>query len=532
MKKRIVATMLTVSMVAGLVAGCGSNSSVSSGSDSSNAGKTQDAAEAADSKSTTQAPVSDGDTVEFSVYGSIWDPYKETSDVLDKWQEETNTKINFEWAQSDSFDTQLAAKVASQQLPDVIIVQSGNAQELIEEGAIIPITEYLEKDCPNFMSMFSDDDMIYVRNQDGEIYGLGFVMDNRAALSTAIRTDWLENLGLDQPTTWDEWVNVWKAFKEQDANGNGDTTDEIPLAISYANFFELESIFGINSNGKFSIEDGKYIYDPENPKYEAFLDGMRELYADGILYKEYITCDDSQLSTIGANNTLGTMVNWAEQAKVLSLGAREIDEDALFSCITPITGPNGDAAIPARQKFQQTTFFTQAAVESGNIDRILQAFDYLYSEAGVNLTNYGIEGQTYEVVDGKPQVQAPYNTDFATARSYGLIPTIIPFCFLKDSYMQYLLGGQTYDDLDETGKSFVDGLNINDDYYYDKAPNFTTEAYVEYADLLDQQISLRDQYIMGKISKDKYNTEYQALKDAGLQEVIDQAQAAYEAVTK
>lgn len=321
MKKRIVATMLTVSMVAGLVAGCGSNSSVSSGSDSSNAEKTQDAAEAADSKSTTQASVSDGDTVEFSVYGSIWDPYKETSDVLDKWQEETNTRINFEWAQSDSFDTQLAAKVASQQLPDVIIVQSGNAQELIEEGAIIPITEYLEKDCPNFMSMFSDDDMIYVRNQDGEIYGLGFVMDNRAALSTAIRTDWLENLGLDQPTTWDEWVNVWKAFKEQDANGNGDTTDEIPLAISYANFFELESIFGINSNGKFSIEDGKYIYDPENPKYEAFLDGMRELYADGILYKEYITCDDSQLSTIGANNTLGTMVNWAEQAKVLSLGA-------------------------------------------------------------------------------------------------------------------------------------------------------------------------------------------------------------------
>lgn len=39
----------------------------------------------------------------------------------------------------------VAAKVASQQLPDVIILQAGNAQELIEEGAIIPITEYLEK---------------------------------------------------------------------------------------------------------------------------------------------------------------------------------------------------------------------------------------------------------------------------------------------------------------------------------------------------------------------------------------------------
>ena len=39
----------------------------------------------------------------------------------------------------------VAAKVASQQLPDVIILQAGNARELIEEGAIIPITEYLEK---------------------------------------------------------------------------------------------------------------------------------------------------------------------------------------------------------------------------------------------------------------------------------------------------------------------------------------------------------------------------------------------------
>lgn len=521
MKKRIIAMILTACMAASLVTGCGGKSE-----------ETGTQKETVQSGTETSDAEPSAETVEFSVYGSIWDPYTETSDILDKWQEDTNTKINFEWAQSDSFSSQLAAKVASQDLPDVVIIQDGSAQELIDEGAIVPITEYIEKDCPNFLSLLSDEDMAHVRNQDGEIYGLGLVMDNRAALSTAVRTDWLTNLGLSQPTTWDEWVNVWTQFVEQDANGNGDTKDEIPLAVSYANFYMLESIFGINSNGQFSVEDGKYIYDPENPKYEAFLDGMRELYEKGILYKEFITCDDSQLSTIGANNTLGTMVNWAEQAKTLSLGARETDEDALFSCITPITGPNGDAAIPSRLKFQQTTFFTQAAVESGNIDRILQTFDFLYSEEGIKLTNFGIEGQTYDMVDGTPTVKAPYNTDFATARSYDLIPAILPFCFLKDSYMQYLLGGQTYDDLEDTGKSFVDGLNVNDDYYYDRAPSFMTDAYVEYSDLLDQQVSLRDQYIMGKITKDEYNSQYQALKDAGLQKVIDEAQAAYDAVTK
>lgn len=526
MQKRVIATLLSITMISSLVTGCGS-----SASDTAETGQAPVTTET-NAEQVDVSEGSEGEQIEFSVYGSIWDPYKESSEILDQWQKDTNCKINFEWAQSDSFTTQLAAKVASQDLPDVVIIQDGSAQELIDEGAIVPITEYLEKDCPNFLSLLNDEDMAYVKNPDGEVYGLGLVMDNRAALSTAIRTDWLNNLGLEQPTNWDEWVNVLTKFKEEDANGNGDAKDEIPLAVSYANFYMLENIFGINSNGNFSVENGKYIYDPENPKYELFLDSMRDLYAKGILYQEYITCDDSQLSTIGSNNTLGAMVNWAEQAKTLSLAARETDEDALFSCVTPITGPNGDGAIPARMKFQQTTFFTQAAVKSGKIESILKAFDYLYSKEGINLTNFGIEGKTYDVVDGVPTVKAPYNTDFATARSYDLIPAILPFCFLKDSYMQYLLGGQTYDDLEDTGKSFVDGLNINDDYYYDKAPSFTTEAYVEYSDLLDQQIALRDQYIMGKITKDEYNTEYQSLKDSGLQEVIDQAQAAYEAVSK
>ena len=136
------------------------------------------------------------------------------------------------------------------------------------------------------------------------------------------------------------------------------------------------------------------------------------------------------------------------------------------------------------------------------------------------------------MVDGNPVVKEPYNADFATARSYGLIPSPIIYCFLTDSYMQYLMGANTYEDLDETGKSFVDGLNINDDYFYDKAPTLTTDAYMEYNELLEQQISLRDQYIMGKIDRDTYNQQYQELKDSGLQQIIDEAAQAYKLITE
>ena len=45
-----------------------------------------------------------------------------------------------------------------------------------------------------------------------------------------INTQWLDNLGLEMPTTTEEFYQVMKAFKEQDANGNGDLNDEIPLS--------------------------------------------------------------------------------------------------------------------------------------------------------------------------------------------------------------------------------------------------------------------------------------------------------------
>ena len=68
--------------------------------------------------------------------------------------------------------------------------------------------------------------------------------------------------------------------------------------------------------------------------------------------------------------------------------------------------------------------------------------------------------------------------------------------------------------------------------FYDKAPTLTTDAYMEYNELLEQQISLRDQYIMGKIDRDTYNQQYQELKDSGLQQIIDEAAQAYKLITE
>jgi len=381
---------------------------------------------------------------------------------------------------------------------------------------------------PNFVSILEESDYLHLKNSnDGEIYGVGLKMDVDAAYSTMIRSDWLTNLGLEFPKTWDDWVNVWTAFKNEDANGNGNPNDEIPLALRYDQFYLMLNAFGINSNGHFSVVDGEYVYDPENPNYVQFLEAMKGLYKDGILFEEYITCDSTQLSTIGSGNTLGSTVTWAEQAKNYSLAAQEIDDDALFSSITPITGPDDDSSIAARSKWTVNTYVTQEAVDSGKINQILKTIDYIFSEEGITLTNYGIEGQHYDVVDGKNVMRPEYTESFVAARTIGLIPTTIPFYFATDTYMQILYNGATYEDLTPAGKSFIDGMTINDDYYYNYVPLLITDAYSKNSDLVAEQDSLRDQYIIGQITMEQYESEYEILKDAGLNDIIEQAKEAY-----
>ena len=59
---------------------------------------------------------------------------------------------------------------------------------------------------------------------------------NDAMGITIINKKWLDQLGMDIPTTMEEFYEVLCAFRDNDMNGNGDGSDEIPLKISEANW--------------------------------------------------------------------------------------------------------------------------------------------------------------------------------------------------------------------------------------------------------------------------------------------------------
>lgn len=475
------------------------------------------------------------ETLEFSILSTIWSPYSTETNLIASIEEATNTKIDIEWAPREDFGTKVNALLATAKLPDVII--GANTLNLLEQGAILQLDAYYtEEYAPNILKTLTDSDYVRLRNvNDGHIYTLVSVFDFPPLASFAVRGDWLEKLGMNEPENWEDWLMYWRAVRDNDMNEDGDSTNEIPIAGSAA---PLMNSFGIvqgfasfgNDEAPFCyMPDGSYNLITEHPNYEAYMKAMKELYAEGLLDPEFATRDMSAWYKVIDSGLGGSMWCAAEQAKLSSQVLRQSNPEATIICCPPPKGPLGDQVTPARNKIGPVGVITIAAKDK--VGEIVKFFDWLYSDEGAHLMNYGVEGIHHQVIDGQPKLVSPYVDSFVEARGAGLIFQPWPFLWLEDNYMQILLTGKTYDELDDLTKVFYDGLFMNEPYFQGSAPTLVTDAFAEYsADIIPVLREMRANYITGRLTWDEYQSKYEQLKGQGLQEIIDDANEAWKVV--
>ena len=228
---------------------------------------------------------------------------------------------------------------------------------LINEGAIVELTDYLDL-MPNVVAAIGEDRMAIWKEADGGIWTLPDLVNVPGSQSTAVRKDWLDKLGLAVPTNWEEWKTYWYAVRDNDVNGNGDAADEIPLVLEMGangdySLHALLNAFGIaaSNNDQFCIlPDGTYGMVYDHPNYQAFLEEVRVLYADGILDQEFATRQLADVYNTMSGNLAGTVFTWAEQCAVHSetLQANGV-EDGLYLTCAPIVGPFGDSMLQIRE---------------------------------------------------------------------------------------------------------------------------------------------------------------------------------------
>lgn len=320
---------------------------------------------------------------------------------------EEQTGIHIEWEEipSSAWNDKVALAFASGDLPDAFV---GTVDVVSNMDQLIPLDPLVDQYAPNVLEMFET--LPNMRGaltlSDGHFYSLptgDADVKNQINTIAWINKVWLDKLGLNMPTTVDEFYDVLVAFRDQDPNGNGEK-DEIPLMVSAssnaAKINNLFCYFGTMENDyHVRVEDGKVLFTPSEQKYYDALQFIHKLYAEGLMNTEYYTEDFQQYQAKGAADPcrIGVCLEWYID---LIIGGAHVPD---FTYMSPLSGPNGDMVwcsdVRPNSPVGNLSGFTITSV-CKQPELLVQWYDYINSSLDIlNMWNYGPEGVIWRYTD-------------------------------------------------------------------------------------------------------------------------------------
>lgn len=347
--------------------------------------------------------------------GVLQDPNVEDFDTnaYTKWIEEsTGIDIEFEYFPNKNATEKLSIMLNSnEKLPEVLIGFRLNTIDVArygKQGYFLPLNDYYENYSVNINEFYSKHPELvkYFKSPDGNIYTVPQYTEstpNMFALRAWINQAWLDELGLDMPSTTEELQNVLQQFKSKDPNGNG-LPDELPMVGSATTWYGQAESFIMNSfiyddtKNKFIVNDNKVdvIYNKE--EYKQGLTYMNELCENGLLSPLTFTQDKAQYKQMmvsgGKDNVVGV---WVAGGIMFPSGDEKMKE---YNPLPPISGPNG---------LQITTYnpsipFPMAYItkDCKNVEAAFRMLDFMYNDEATMRARYGVPGTDWiEKEDGE-----------------------------------------------------------------------------------------------------------------------------------
>ena len=351
-----------------------------------------------------------------------------TSDTLTIREMQNRLGINLDLqtvAVSDAdYEEKFNLMLASGNYPDIFFAQPQWIAPYLDTGIVLDLTEILPEKMPNVYSEMQKYGVVKdATSDDGKLWFVPKIEDSiRFWEIEWINQDWLNQVGMEVPTTTDELYEVLKAFKEN----MGD--DCIPMTMGPwgDKLHDMYCAFDTWYTWYMFSEETGMEYGPYDhaEQMRACLAYLNKLYSEDLLDHEYLTRDDDSINALIANNQTGLFYEWADDADRLrdggSLGVN-------YSYVTPVAGPDGHRGW-WKSNGLSLTFYINA--KSEHLDEVFAMLDYMYSEEGRNLFTWGIEGETYEVVDGQKKYTEKVLTDptgpITARRLYGVNPVTLP----------------------------------------------------------------------------------------------------------
>ena len=423
MKRKVVSLMLVSAMVAGMLAGCGSDSGSSKGGSSTETGS---AAEASSSGETAD-DADDKSPITFEYFNADGKNGNWDNPVAKAITEATGVTLDVSYPVASQGDAKedVALMIANDEYPDMIYAK-GSATDLYQAGALIDMTDLIEKYGPNIKKMYGAEmEKLKWSQDDPGIYQLSYAGVNQKTLTTggSCQIQWaaLKENDYKYPKTLDEYEKMIKSYLAAHPKTE-DGLDMIGITMSASDWhwmITLGNPAGLIADA--SPDNGQWIIDDEyNVHYKHVTDEEKEyfkwlcrMYNEGILDPNFATqTDDDYIGKVASGRVVAiTDAEWHySQCEATLVADGKVDQTYVGLPVTLREDQVEKALL-----YQGTTVGWGIGITKSCEDpvRAIKFLDYLCSDEGQILYHWGIEGENYFLDDDGQ----PYRTDEEVAKA-------------------------------------------------------------------------------------------------------------------
>lgn len=354
-----------------------------------------------------------------SVSVSIWYPLLPFAAMMgdastpENWQffkeltARSGIAFDFQICGSEVASDQFSLMVAGGEYTDLFGANyyTGGIDRAIEDEVYLELTELIDTYCPNYAAQLKREDIkrdAYTNNGNiGVFYHLanekGFINGG-----LGINGNLLARYDIDKPETYAEY----DVFLQMLKNDNVET----PL---YRQPFEADVAGGYNNIDDWVVIDGTVQYGLVNDNSKEYYQIMADWYAKGYLMQDYYTSDIvSQMDEVfnaTAQMTVGVIGGTAD-----AIGRYP---ETNLEPMSPMLRNKGDVIHVASQDTvlnPQSGWIISTQCDEEKQILIAKLVDYLYTDEGMILNTWGVEGVSFEYdSNGDPQIIDSIMSEFS-----------------------------------------------------------------------------------------------------------------------
>ena len=322
---------------------------------------------------------------------------------------ERATGVDLEWTliDQDSYAEQFSIMLATGDYPDYLGAAdsqvTGGIDALVDQEICIDLAPMLDEFMPDFKNGFfaeNEEYRKYITSDSGHIT----TIDNYEMQSSSgsyIRKDWLDQLGMEIPETYDELHEVLKGFATIEGC-------KYPMLMTsgwsyWNNMFVggYETSSHVNgSDLAYFVQDGQVNAGVMSEGFKDYIQMVHDWYDEGIIGEASLNIANiQQINEYLLSNQCGFGVG---QSDTLSTGSIETAGGTYdMRAIHEIVRNKGDTFKLFANKGTPGTAGWAISTRCAYPEIAAEVINWMYTEEGYNAMNYGIEGETYNVVDGK-----------------------------------------------------------------------------------------------------------------------------------